>query len=170
MFTTTDKTLVSWFCFDEEAPKHCSVITVQAADKYDALAFGKDAPGKWSTASDDNARTQTAEQLAQNPAQDIVLGQFMMMAAVYKDNNEAEKPYGSSQPYGVAPFALNAGENLNLRIFIDRALVEVFINERQAVVQSQLHKPEDVGICLYSRGGDIKADATGWKMAAANQW
>ena len=87
MFTTTDKTLVSWFCFDEEVPKHCSVITVQAAENYDALAFGQDAPGKWSTASDDNTRTQTAEQLAQNPAQEIVLGQFMMMAAVYKDNS-----------------------------------------------------------------------------------
>ena len=85
MFTTTDKTLVSWFCFDEETPKHCSVITVQAADKYDALAFGQDAPGKWSTASDDNTRTQTSEQLAQNPTQEIVPGQFMMMAAVYKD-------------------------------------------------------------------------------------
>ena len=86
------------------------------------------------------------------------------------DGNEEEKPYGSSQPYGVAPFELKAGEDLNLRIFIDRALVEIFINERQAVVQSQLHKPEDVGICLYSMGGDIKADVTGWKMAAANQW
>ena len=87
MSTTTDKTLVSWFCFDEEAPKHCSVITVQAANKYDALSFGQDAQGKWSTASDDNTRTQTIEQLAQNPAQEIVLGQFMMMAAVYKDNS-----------------------------------------------------------------------------------
>ena len=82
----TDKTLVSWFCFDEETPKPCSVITVQAVDKYDALAFGQDAPGRWSTASNDNTRTQTNEQLAQNPAQEIVPGQFMMMAAVYRDN------------------------------------------------------------------------------------
>ena len=88
------------------------------------------------------------------------------------DGKEATEPYrgSQSQPYSVAPFELKTGEDLNLRIFIDRALVEIFINERQAVVQSQLHKPEDVGICLYSRGGDIKADVTGWKMAAANQW
>jgi sucrose-6-phosphate hydrolase SacC (GH32 family) len=59
---------------------------------------------------------------------------------------------------------------LNLRIFIDRPLVEVFINERQAVVHRQLHQPEDVGICLYSKGGDIEADVIGWKMAASNQW
>ena len=87
MRMTTDKTLVSWFCFDEETPKHCSVVTVQAAEKYDALAFGQDAPGKWSTASDDKTRTQTSEQLAQNPVQEIVLGQFMMMAVVYKDTS-----------------------------------------------------------------------------------
>ena len=48
MFTATDKTLISWFCFDEETPKHCSVVTVQAAEKYDALSFGQDAPGKMS--------------------------------------------------------------------------------------------------------------------------
>ena len=83
----TDKTLVSWFCFDDGASKHCSVITVQAADKYDALAFEQDAPGKWSTARGDNTRTQTTEQPARNPTQEIVLGQFMMMAAVYKDNS-----------------------------------------------------------------------------------
>ncbi|MCY4402094.1 MAG: GH32 C-terminal domain-containing protein [Candidatus Poribacteria bacterium] len=87
MPSITDKTLVSWFCFDEEAPKHCSVITVQAADKYDALAFGQDIPGKWSIASEDNIRTQTANQLVQNPDQEIILGKFMMMAAVFKDNS-----------------------------------------------------------------------------------
>ena len=87
MLSTTDKTLVSWFCFDEETPKDCSVITVQAADKYDALAFGKDVAGKWSIASEDNNRTQTAVQHAKNPIQEIVLGQFMMMAAVFKDNS-----------------------------------------------------------------------------------
>ena len=85
------------------------------------------------------------------------------------NGKEVTEPYIRSQPYGIAPFKLRAGEDLNLRIFIDRPIVEVFISERQAVVHRQLHKPEDVGICLYSIGGDIKADVTGWKMAAANQ-
>ncbi len=86
------------------------------------------------------------------------------------DGKEVTEPYRGSKPYGVAPFELNDREDLNLRIFIDRALIEVFINERQAVVQSQLHKQEDVGICIYCIGGDIKADVTAWKMAPANQW
>ena len=85
LFSSTDKTLISWFCFDEQPSKPCSVVSLQAVDEYDALAFGQDAPGKWSTASNDNIRTQPQEQLAQNPAQEIVLGEFMMMAAVYQD-------------------------------------------------------------------------------------
>ena len=52
----------------------------------------------------------------------------------------------------------------------DHPKVEVFINDRQAVVQRHLHKPEDVGICLHSEGGDLEADVTAWKMAASNQW
>ena len=51
------------------------------------LLLGRMLHEKWSTASDDNTRTQTTEQLAQIPAQEIVPGQFMMMAAVYKDNS-----------------------------------------------------------------------------------
>ena len=87
MFKSTDKSLISWFCFDEDTPQHCSVISVQAADKYDALAFGQDVPGKWSTSSEGNTRTQNPAQLEQNPEQEIILGKFIMMAAVYKDNS-----------------------------------------------------------------------------------
>ena len=68
--------------------------------------FGEDVPGKWSIASEDNTRTQTSEQLAQNPKQEIVLGQFMMMAAVYKDNTvtiyrdgEVYASYTIKEPY-----------------------------------------------------------------------
>jgi len=90
--------------------------------------------------------------------------------SVLGDRAEATDPYPRPRPRAVVPFELKDGEDLNLRIFIDRPIVEVFINDRHAVVQRQLHKPEDVGICLYSKGGDIKADVTGWKMAASNQW
>lgn len=103
---STDKTLVSWFCFDEKTPENCSVITLQAADKYEAIAFGHDASGKWSIASDGNSRTQSMAQLAQNPAQEIIPGKFMMMAAVYKGNTvtiyrdgEAYANYNIEKPY-----------------------------------------------------------------------
>jgi sucrose-6-phosphate hydrolase SacC (GH32 family) len=62
------------------------------------------------------------------------------------------------------PFELKKREDLNLRIFLDKGMVEVFVNDRQAAVYMQQHDKENVGISLFSKGGDIKANVKGWKM------
>ena len=62
------------------------------------------------------------------------------------------------------PFELKKGEDLNLRIFLDKGMVEVFVNERQGAVYMQQHDKEHVGISLFSKGGDITAEVKGWKM------
>jgi len=62
------------------------------------------------------------------------------------------------------PFELKKGEDLNLRIFLDKAMVEVFVNDRQAAVYMQQHDKENIGISLFSKGGDITAKVKGWKM------
>ncbi|NIP25299.1 MAG: hypothetical protein GWN67_07455 [Phycisphaerae bacterium] len=62
------------------------------------------------------------------------------------------------------PFELKKGEDLNLGIFLDKGMVEVFINDRQAAVYMQKHDKENVGISMFSKGGDIKAKVKGWKM------
>ena len=67
---------------------------------------------------------------------------------------------GDIQP----PFELKRGEELNLRVFLDKGMVEVFANDRQAAVYMHKHSKENVGICLFSKGGDIKAKVKGWKM------
>ena len=81
-----------------------------------------------------------------------------------------QPPATLSRPYTVAPFELKAGEDLKLRIFIDKPIVEVFANERQAVYRKYPHKPEDIGVTIFSHSGDIEADVTAWEMAASNQW
>jgi sucrose-6-phosphate hydrolase SacC (GH32 family) len=64
-----------------------------------------------------------------------------------------------------APFELKAGEDLTLRVFIDKNLVEVFANDRQAALAAGKYVPENQGISLFSRGGDVVVKAvTGWKM------
>jgi beta-fructofuranosidase len=63
-----------------------------------------------------------------------------------------------------APFELKKGEDLTLRVFIDKNLVEVFANDRQAAVSAQKYVPENVGVSLFSRGGDVVAQVKGWKM------
>jgi sucrose-6-phosphate hydrolase SacC (GH32 family) len=62
------------------------------------------------------------------------------------------------------PFELKKGEDLNLRIFLDKGMVEVFVNDRQAAVYMHQHDKGNVGISLFSKGGDITAKVKSWKM------
>jgi len=54
-----------------------------------------------------------------------------------------------------APFQLKAGEALELRIFLDKNMIEVFANDRQAAVASHSYVPGHLGISLFSNGGDV---------------
>jgi len=64
-----------------------------------------------------------------------------------------------------APFELKKGEDLTLRVFLDKNLVEVFANDRQAAVAACKYVPENLGTILFSKGGDVLVkDVQGWKM------
>jgi len=67
-----------------------------------------------------------------------------------------------------APFALKEGELLSLDIFVDRAIVEVYANERQAICRYVYPAdPEDaVGVRLC--GDPVSVDA--WEMAPSNPY
>jgi len=63
------------------------------------------------------------------------------------------------------PFALKDGEDLTLRVFIDKNLVEVFANDRQAAVFAHKHIRENPNIRLFANGGDATVkSANTWKM------
>ncbi|MDG1357918.1 MAG: GH32 C-terminal domain-containing protein [Akkermansiaceae bacterium] len=49
------------------------------------------------------------------------------------------------------PFELAEGEDLTLRIFIDKNLIEVFANDRQAAVAWHEYGPNDLRISLFSK-------------------
>ena len=87
-----------------------------------------------------------------------------------------------------APFELKPGEDLTLRVFIDKNLVEVFANDRQAALNARggyapdpLHPdrilpliprgggvPDNLGISLFSTGGDAAVkQVKGWKMKSS---
>jgi beta-fructofuranosidase len=64
-----------------------------------------------------------------------------------------------------APFELKKGEDLTLRIFIDKNLVEVFANDRQAAVSAGKYVPENLGASLFSQGREVVVkEVKGWKM------
>jgi len=65
-----------------------------------------------------------------------------------------------------APFTLKDGEDLTLRVFIDKNLVEVFANDRQAVMHApKLVSLENTGARLFSVGSDVQVESvTSWKI------
>lgn len=66
----------------------------------------------------------------------------------------------------MAPFALGVHENIKLRVFIDKSVVEVFVNGRQVVAMRVYPGRKDsLGVSLSSRGKDaelVSLDA--WQM------
>lgn len=68
-----------------------------------------------------------------------------------------------------APFDLAPGESLNLRVFIDRSVVEVFANGRQCLTQRVYPKrPDSLDVLLFSRGGSASVKTLqAWDMAPA---
>ncbi len=69
-----------------------------------------------------------------------------------------------------APFELKKGEALTLRVFVDKNLVEVFANDRQAVVAVHDKFQPRASIRLFSNGGDLRINkVTSWKIKSIYQ-
>ncbi len=68
-----------------------------------------------------------------------------------------------------APFELKNGEPLLLRIFIDKSIVEVFANDRQAIARRVYPTLGGRGIILFSEGGNIEARSVrAWELSPSN--
>lgn len=70
-----------------------------------------------------------------------------------------------------APFSLAEGELLKLTIFIDKSIVELFANDRQAIMRRIYPTlSSSQGIALFSNGAGMKATITGWQMMESNPY
>ena len=71
-----------------------------------------------------------------------------------------------------APLKLNPDEKLELRIFIDRSIVEVFANKRQCMTQCIYPTRQDSqGVELFVKGGSMLVESfEAWDIAATNHW
>lgn len=68
------------------------------------------------------------------------------------------------------PFELKAGERLKLRVFVDKSVVEVFANDRQAVMRRIYpSRADSVGVRLFSKGGAATVSSLeAWEMMPSN--
>ncbi len=71
-----------------------------------------------------------------------------------------------------APFELKAGEPLDLRVFVDKSVVEVFANDRQAITRRVYPtRADSVGVTLFSSGGPAKVPTLeAWDMMPSNPY
>ncbi len=70
------------------------------------------------------------------------------------------------------PFELEPGERLVLRVFVDKSVVEVFANGRQAVMRRIYPSRKDsLGVVLFSRGGAAHVHSVkAWEMMPSNPY
>jgi beta-fructofuranosidase len=77
-------------------------------------------------------------------------------------------------PRGVeaGPLELPADEPLELRIFVDKSVVEVFANGRQAVMRRIYPSRKDsIGVAVFSQGGPARvATLEAWDMVPSNPY
>jgi beta-fructofuranosidase len=70
-----------------------------------------------------------------------------------------------------APFEWKKGEPLVLRIFIDKSIIEVFANDRQAIARSVYPRLGGTGVKLFAKGGDVKVlSAKAWEIMPSNTY
>ncbi len=63
-----------------------------------------------------------------------------------------------------APFELKPGEETTLRVFIDKNMVEVFANDRQAIVAAHPYSKNALGVQLVSEGPAMVTEAKSWRL------
>jgi beta-fructofuranosidase len=70
------------------------------------------------------------------------------------------------------PFALKDDEPLRLRIFVDKSVVEVFANDRQAIMRRIYPSRDDsLGVSLFSTGGPAAvATLEAWDLMPSNPY
>ncbi len=78
----------------------------------------------------------------------------------------------TASPKGIeaGPFKLNKNEPLKLRVFIDKSVVEVFANGRQAIMRRIYpNRKDSIGISLFSKGAPAKAKTVhAWDIMPSN--
>lgn len=76
------------------------------------------------------------------------------------------QPQARSRPPEIAPVFLAPEENLKMRIFIDKSIVEVFVNNRQCLaVRVYPNRQDSVGVALRAVGRDARLVALdAWEM------
>jgi len=81
-------------------------------------------------------------------------------------------PANTPKAVEAGPFELREGERLKLRVFVDKSVVEVFANSRQAVARCIYpSRADSLGVSLFSTGGTTQVHALeAWSISPSNPY
>lgn len=69
------------------------------------------------------------------------------------------------------PMNVKKGETLVLRVFVDRSIVEVYANDRQAIARNIYPVLRGTGVKLFAEGGDVKVlSVKAWELMPSNPY
>ena len=174
-----DKTLLACVALAALAQRGGSVLTIEKpGGVFDAIVFGEIAPGKWMPGSNGFKRARQfgvkvccspkgregeapaepfrreGEAPAEPRRREETAIFYDAVAKKLKVDTRASGLTDGPKSIEAGPFALREGEPLRLRIFVDKSVVEVFANGRQAVMRRIYPSREDsIGVALFSTGG-----------------
>ena len=98
---------------------------------------------------------------------------------LYYDADKKELVFDSTRSGGEgrkvverAPFTLKPGEPLKLRVFVDKSVVEIYANERQAIGRRVYPtRTDSLGVVLFAKGGGAQfKTAKAWDMMPSNPY
>ena len=118
--------------------------------------------------------TQTGVKICCAPdgSEETIVGFDSVNQTLFIDTRRSSSKGTGLKVVEAGPFHLEANELLELRILVDKSVVEVFANDRQAVLRRIYPtSPESTQVKLFSEAGETRVHSvTGWEMMPANPY
>ena len=92
--------------------------------------------------------------------------------ALLKVNTTNSGPEKSPKAIESAPLSLSKREKLTLRVFVDKSVIEVFANSKQAISRRIFpDKADSTGVNVFAKGSDVKVTTfKSWQIAPSNPY
>ena len=93
-------------------------------------------------------------------------------AELLKVDTTNSGPEKSPKSIESAPLVLSKGEKLILRVFVDKSVIEIFANSRQAIARRIFpEKTDSTGVKVFTKGSNVEVTKfKSWQIAPSNPY